>query len=98
MIPGMLEIYERYHEKGLEIVSVYVSDPAATVKRYVENHQIPWIVISEELSRRAGHPEFGTLYNITGVPTLVLVNKEGRVIMPATHGVEWKARLAEIFR
>ena len=101
MIPGMIETYEKYHDKGLEIVSVYMwqgePDPVATVKNYVEEKKLPWIIISEELSKKAGLPEFGPHYNIQGVPTLVLVDKEGKIMMPATHGEEWRAKLAEIF-
>ena len=104
MIPGMLTSYEKYHDKGLEIVSVYMwqsdekDDPVATVKNYVEEKKLPWIIISEELSKRAKHPEFGNFYNIAGVPTFVLVDKEGKIIIPATHGEEWKVKLAEIFK
>ena len=100
-IPGMLEAYEQYHDKGLEIVSVYIwergDDPVTTVKNYVESKQLPWIIISEELSKRAKHPAFGEFYNISGVPTFVLADKKGEIIVPATHGEEWKAKLAEIF-
>ena len=101
-IPSMLEAYERYHEKGFEIVSVYMwqrdADPVATVKNYVEEKGMPWIIISEELSRQAGHPEFGSFYNIRGVPTMVLVDKEGKIIMTNARGPQLQSRLAEIFR
>jgi thiol-disulfide isomerase/thioredoxin len=101
-IPGMIEEYEKYKDKGLEIISVYMwqreSDPVAAVKKYVEDKKLPWVIISEELSKRAKHPEFGEYYAVRGVPTFVLVDKEGKIIMPASHGVEWKAKLAEIFK
>ena len=101
-IPDMLEAYARYHDKGFEIVSVYMwqsePDPAATVKEYVKEKGLPWIIISEELSKQAKHPEFRDFYNITGVPTFVLVDKEGKMMMPITHGDNWKAKLAEVFQ
>ena len=100
-IPGMREAYEKYKDKGLEIVSVYMAehtpDPVATVKAAVEEEKITWIVLSEALTARAGQPIFGQFYAIPGFPTFVLTNKEGKIIMPASHGDEWKAKLAEIF-
>jgi len=41
-----------------------------------------------------------TFYNISGVPTMVLVDKEGKIIATgmAARGVTLKNKLAEIFR
>jgi thiol-disulfide isomerase/thioredoxin len=101
-IPGMLETYERYHDKGLEIVSIYVSqneqNPVATVQKHVEEKKIPWIILSEELSKQAGQPEYWDKYCPRGVPTMLLVDKGGKIVMLPTHesGVVI-AKLAEIF-
>ena len=100
-IPGMLEAYEKYKDKGLEIVSVYMweqgPDPAATVKKFVEEEKLPWIILLEALTVKAEKPAYGDFYAINGVPTFVLVGKDGKVLMPASHGDEWKAKLKEIF-
>ena len=29
---------------------------------------------------------------------MVLVDKEGKIMIPSTHGDEWQAKLAEIFK
>ena len=103
-IPGMLEAYKKYHDKGLEIVSVYVwqreDDPVATVKKFVEEEKLPWIIISEELSKKAGHPEYGNFYGVRGVPTMVLVDKEGKIIITENEarGMQLQSNLAEIFK
>ena len=99
MIPDMLEAYEKYHDKGLEIISVYIeeqaSDPVAAVRKNVEDAKLPWIILSEALTVKADQPAHGEYYGIYGVPRIVLTDKEGK-IMPLAHG-EWKAKLAEIF-
>jgi thiol-disulfide isomerase/thioredoxin len=99
-IPGMIETYEKYRNKGLEIISVYVwerdSDPVASVKNYVAEKKLPWLILSEALTVKAGQPPYGDFYGIGGVPTFVLVDKEGKIL--PTDSDEWKAKLAEIFR
>ena len=101
-IPGMLEAYKKYKDKGLEIVSVYIeenaSDPVAAVKKDVEEEKLPWIILSEELTKKAGQPGYREFYSMKGVPTMVLADKEGKIMIPSTHGDEWKAKLAEIFK
>jgi thiol-disulfide isomerase/thioredoxin len=99
-IPGMIEAYEKYRDKGLEIVSVYIwqrePDPVAVVKNYVEEKKIPWLILSETLTEKAGQPALGDFYGIEGVPTFVLVDKEGKIL--ALDGSDWKDKLSEIFR
>ena len=101
-IPDLLEAYKKYHDKGLEMISVYVfedsADPVASVKQAVSEEKLPWIILSEALSEKAKHPKYGEFYGIAGVPLIVLVDKEGKIMMPATHGDEWKTKLEEIFK
>ena len=100
-IPSMLEAYEKYHDKGFDIISVYTwqreSDPVAAVRKHVEEWQLPWIILSEELSKRAGQPEYGDAYNFRGVPQIMLVDKEGKVIATNIQFGELLPRLAKIF-
>jgi len=90
-IPGMLRLYERYNDKGLEIVSVYVfqreADPVTTVRNYVEGKGLPWIILSEELTTRAGQPPQGRTFGISGVPTFFLLDREGEILVDRTHSV-----------
>jgi len=99
-IPGLIEAYEKYRDKGLEIVAVYIwqrePDPVQVVKDYVEEKKLPWIILSEALTEKGGQPAHGDFYGIMGVPTFVIVDKEGKILTP--DGYEWKAKLAEIFR
>ena len=90
-IPGMLELYRQYHNQGLEIVSVYIfqqeADPVATVRNYVGEKGLPWIILSEELSTRAGQPPQGIAFEISGVPTFFLLDTEGEIVVNGTHSV-----------
>ncbi|MDR0522522.1 MAG: TlpA family protein disulfide reductase [Planctomycetaceae bacterium] len=101
-IPGMIDAYKKYKEKGLEIISVYVwergADSVATVKKFVEEEKIDWIVLSETLTEKAGQPKQGESYKFRGVPTMVLVDKEGKIILTDARGGKLKAKLAEIFK
>ena len=100
-IPGMLEAYKKYKDKGLEIVSVYMwergDDPVAGIKKFVEEEKLPWIILAEELAIKAGQPKYSESYGIRGVPTMVLADKEGKIIMQEARGNELQAKLAEIF-
>ncbi|MDR3233086.1 MAG: TlpA family protein disulfide reductase [Planctomycetaceae bacterium] len=97
-IPGMKEAYEKYHDKGLEIVSVYVRDKLDASKNAVEKEKLPWIIISEELTQAAGGRPQGEFYGVEGVPTMLLVGEDGRVLAVNTRGEVLKKKLAELLR
>ena len=97
-IPGMLEAYEKYRTKGFEIVSIYIwergADPVATVRRFVEQEKLPWIILSESLTVEAGQPSQGETFGIEGVPTMVVVDKEGTVIAFDPENYRQELRMA----
>jgi thiol-disulfide isomerase/thioredoxin len=100
-IPGMLKAYEQYHDKGLEIVSVYIwqrePDPVATVKKYVEEKKLPWIIVSESLTVKSGQPPYRETFGIQRVPTMLLVDKEGKVHATNTRGEVLRRTLKKLF-
>ena len=99
-IPGMREAYKKYHDKGFEIVSIYIwergDDPVASIKEHVAHEELPWIIISETLTTKAGQSSFES-YAIGGVPTMLLVDKAGKIIMTQARGEALQTKLAEIF-
>jgi len=81
--PAMLEIYKQFRDKDFEIVSVHISERSnATIKNFVEEKKLPWIILSEPLTTAAGQPAQSETFRalIRGVPTMLLVDKEGNVI------------------
>ena len=100
-IPDMLEAHKQYHDKGLEIVSVYIWEDEAnavvTVRKFVEKEKLPWIIISESLSVKAGQPPQSEIFGIQGVPTMLLVDKKGKILMTDAHGERLKQELKKLF-
>jgi thiol-disulfide isomerase/thioredoxin len=96
-LPGLKEAYQKYHDKGLEIVSIYVWDKLDNVKKFVESEELSWVIISEELSKQANLPEQGKTFAIEGVPTIFITDKEGKVISTEARGANLQTKLAEIF-
>ena len=97
-IPYMLAAYEQFRHRGFEIVSVYIEergvDPVATVRQFVEREQLPWIILSEFLTERAGQPPQGTVFGIQLLPTMILVDTEGAII---AVGPRYKEELRRVF-
>lgn len=73
-MPEMKKYYERYSGK-LEILGIACNDKEAKWKAAVEKHSLPWLHVLN-----ATPTDVSALYNITGFPTKIVLNPEGRIL------------------
>lgn len=75
-MPGMVETYKQYKERGFEIIAVAMSyDPPNYVKRFVETRQLPFPVALDVDGAHAR--AFG---NVQLTPTSFIIGKDGRIL------------------
>ena len=68
------DIYNKYKDKGLEVLGVAVWDEPDATLRAIEQHQLPWKSI-------IGAGTIPTdLYGITGIPCIILFGPDGTII------------------
>jgi len=84
--PALVELYERHHDAGLEILGLafeYTADQQykeQRVREFVRRHGVQWeIVIIDWSLRDLAEEGFGGLTNIDGVPVTIFVNRDGTV-------------------
>jgi thiol-disulfide isomerase/thioredoxin len=73
-IPSYSAIYEKYARRGLQVIYIDINEPAEKVARFAKSHSFPYRVLLDRDGSVAND------YNIVGVPTLVLIDKEGNII------------------
>jgi peroxiredoxin len=75
-MPGMVETYTQYKDRGFEIVAVAMSyDPPAYVTNFVQTRQLPFPVV---LDADGAHARaFG---NVQLTPTTFIIGKDGRIL------------------
>lgn len=77
--PRLAQFYERYHDKGFEIVSVATErNSAAAWKKVIELDGMVWPYHIMESGRFDG--PVATLFNIHEIPALYLIDRNGRII------------------
>jgi thiol-disulfide isomerase/thioredoxin len=72
-IPHLIHLYKTYQKNGLEVIGMNLDrGDIETVRRFAKAMNIPYPIVStpEEVSRNFG---------ITGLPTAVFIDKEGKV-------------------
>ena len=94
-LPQLTDMYERYHDRGFEVVSIAINDTPEDVATFRdERFPMPW--------QHAIHPVRGTIdagreLEFTGVPTYILIDPDGVVIVEQNSLDDVEAALMERF-
>jgi thiol-disulfide isomerase/thioredoxin len=98
-IPNVKEQYEAYHEKGFDVVGISLDDSAEKVEKFLADREVPWPTL---FGGPAGEDDLGwnqpmaRYYGVSGIPTAILVDQEGRVVSMRARGPELKEELQKL--
>ena len=76
--PGLVKLYDKYKDKGFQVVSIAIETDEAKWKRAIEKDNLSWPYHIVQLDRFSSPiaKEFG----VREIPTKYLLNKEGEII------------------
>jgi thiol-disulfide isomerase/thioredoxin len=91
-IPNVKRNLEKYGADGFTVVGINMDKNRTDYEAYIKDVQIPW---SNIMPDAAGGSEMATYYGVTGIPTVILLDPDGKVISVNARGPEL-GRLLEI--
>jgi len=96
-LPNMKAQLAKYGGKGFAIVGVNLDDDMEAYNQIVESEELSWVnlVGTTEDTRGWNHP-LVKYYGISGIPTAILVGKDGKVVSLSARGEELNRLLAEL--
>ncbi len=87
-MPNVKENYEKYHEKGFEVVGISLDDDREKLEGFIAKNEIPWTNLFAEPNEEGEPGEQPTArhYAVSSIPTAILVGKDGKVITLNARG------------
>ena len=92
--PHLVQIYNQYKDKGFEIVGISLDRTKDVWVRAIADDNLTWPQMSD-LDYFNGPA--AKLYSVNGIPHMILLDKEGKIIAKGLHIGTLSAKLAEIF-
>jgi thiol-disulfide isomerase/thioredoxin len=84
-IPYLKKTYEKYKDKGLEIVGVSLDNTKAAWQRGLDKINAPW---PQLCNFKSNNSQLSETYHIRGIPHSLLLDKEGVIIEVKLRGKE----------
>jgi hypothetical protein len=89
-------LYHEYHDKGVEFIGVSLDLPVdagglVSLKKFVKERNIPWPQYylghdNERIVSGAATDDFAEWWGINGIPTVFLVDAEGKLFSTEARG------------
>ncbi len=97
-IPNVLEQYQKYHSKGFEVVGISLDQERDALEKFVTERKIPWPILFEPSEGSGWQHPLASYYGISGIPTVILIGKDGNVVSLNARGERLGELLDELFK
>lgn len=97
--PNVVKVYEKYHDKGLEIIGVSLDgtpnqkDPKAAWMDAIEKDNLTWHQVS---NLSYFNDPIAKLYSIQAIPATYILDSEGVIVAKNLRGGALEAKIAEL--
>ena len=95
-IGNLRKEYERWHDKGFEVIGVSLDEDRDALEQFVQAKEIPWPILYEQPGGPGWRHPLASYYGITGIPTVVLIGRDGNVITLDARGKKLGAALERL--
>ena len=92
-MPNVLEAYNRFHDKGFEVVGVSFDQKKEAWVKAVGQLKMPWLQISD---LKGWQCAAAPIYKIDGIPDNILIDPQGKIIDRALRGKLLHTRLQKL--
>jgi thiol-disulfide isomerase/thioredoxin len=96
-LPNVKANYEKYHDKGFEIIGVSLDADFEDLQKFLADEKITWPILfpKDKKEQYWNHP-LAVYYAVNAIPTAILTNQKGEVIALNVHGPELGRHLQEL--
>ncbi|SDS22340.1 Peroxiredoxin [Formosa sp. Hel1_31_208] len=97
--PNVVKVYEKYHDKGLEIIGVSLDgtsrqkDPKSAWLKAIEQDNLTWNHVS---NLNYFNDPVARAYNINSIPATFILDENGVIIAKNLRGAQLEAKIAEL--
>ena len=94
-MPNVVEAYNKYHSKGLEIIGVSFDQKKEAWVSMVKKLGMEWPQMSDLKGWQCAAAK---IYGIRSIPSNILLDPQGKIVASDLRGEDLQKKLAEIYK
>lgn len=93
--PNVVKVYEKYHDKGLEIISVSLDKKGQKSRwlKAIEDDNLQWHHVS---NLKYWNEPVARMYNVSSIPATFILDAEGKIVAKKLRGKALEDKIAEM--
>jgi len=97
--PNVVKVYEKYHDKGLEIISISLDgsgrqkDPKAAWLKAIDDDNLTWHHVS---NLKYFNEPVARLYNINSIPATFILDENGKIVAKKLRGPALERKISDL--
>ncbi len=93
--PKLVKLYNKYHEKGLEIYGVSLDEDVKSWKTAVHHDRLSWIQVIDDKGWEASS---ASAYGVDMIPSSFLIDKQGMIRRMNLEGSELESSVKDLLK
>ena len=93
-MPNVVAAYEKYHDKGFDIVGLSFDNKKEPWVKDIENLKMPWTHLSD---LKGWNTVASEVYGVNSIPDNLLIDPQGKIVARGLRAQGLHAKLKEIF-
>lgn len=91
-LPNVLKTYQKYHDKGFEIIGVSLDSDKAKLESFLKDNKMTW---PQYFDGKGWENKLAQTYGVNSIPATYLLDGEGKIIAKDLRGEELEAAVAK---
>jgi peroxiredoxin len=93
--PNVVAAYEKYKEKNFKVLGISLDTDKDRWLKAIAEDKLPWKQLCDFLANKS---EVAQLYNISSIPSNILIDPNGKIVGKNLRGKDLHNRLDELFK
>jgi thiol-disulfide isomerase/thioredoxin len=92
-MPNVIKVYDKYNDKGFEIVGISLDRDRKDLDRYIDKYNIDW---HQYFDGKYWQNEVATKYGVSSIPATFLIDKKGKIRYKSLRGSQLETAVKEL--